>query len=68
MKHTVTISARKLKRYELAEETCKAYRTAITTKYVERTGAEGQWALDYLLRWMSAAGKSRYDKPKGWPK
>lgn len=71
MKHTVVISARRLKRFECAEELCRAIR------FMACRSGNALWPVtteempvfsSLLLKWMDKADKTKYDKPKGWPK
>jgi hypothetical protein len=70
VKHIVTISARRLKRYERAEELCRAIRfmAARPGNALWPVTAEEMPAFSsLLLKWMYLADRTRYDKPKGWP-
>ena len=62
------ISARKLERYERAEELCRAIRFMVTRPGIwPLTAQEMPVFSALLLRWADLAGKSKYDTPKGWP-
>ncbi len=63
------ISARKLKRYERAEEVCRAVRLMVTRPGARLPVTEDEMPVfsKALLRWMDLADKTRFDSPKGWP-
>ncbi|MFP5226635.1 MAG: hypothetical protein ACLGXA_03330 [Acidobacteriota bacterium] len=68
---SVRISPRRLKRYERAEELCRAIRFMVTRPGDVRwpvTAEEMPVFAALLTKWMDLADKTKYDKPKGWPK
>lgn len=70
MKHVVTISARRLRRYQRAEELCRAIRFMVTRPGDVRwpvTAHEMPFFSALLTRWMYLADKTKYNTPKGWP-
>jgi len=70
MKHVVAISRRRLKRYEAAEELCRAIRFMVCRpgNVLWPVTAEEMPVFSSLItKWMDKADKTKYEKPKGWP-
>lgn len=66
----ISISERRLRRYERAEELCRAIRFLVTRPGDVRwpvTAEEMPHFSKLITDWMDLADKSRFDKPKGWP-
>jgi hypothetical protein len=62
------ITERRLKRYEAAEETCRALRAFHSQRVVDQTSEQVGIVMKALLRWMRlTGGKVQYALPKGWP-
>lgn len=70
MKHAVTISRNKLKRYEAAEELCRAIRFMVVRPGDVRwpvTTDEMPVFASLVTKWVSLAGKNSWPLPKDWP-
>jgi len=67
----VQISQRRLKRYQRAEELCRAIRFMVTRPgnvLWPVTPEEMPVFGDLLESWMRLAGKTKYALPKNWPR
>ncbi len=60
----VSISKRRLKAYEAAVETCRAFRVVIAKPHCEVVQGDWDMAWDSLIRWIRLFGKTAYEPPK----
>lgn len=67
---SATISARKLKRYEAAENVAKAFRCYVGTPNYETEKRDRylKVALDWTIYWLERGDKDRYYLPPEVPK
>jgi hypothetical protein len=58
------VTARERRRLELAEDTCRALRQAVTTPYFDDAAKQRRWkqTIDYLNAWMNI-GPRKYELP-----